>query len=98
MLDVIDCECCGSALSYGDAFRHRLALDVADGRIAAKRILGDRLAPRQPRQLCGACRTHALHTQTTKPVVSENPRWMLPLLAAFAGALVVTATLMNRHA
>ncbi len=97
MVDVIDCERCGSALSYGDAFRHRMALEVAEGRIAAKRILGDRLTPRQPRQLCGTCRTHAMQTQTTKPVVSQDPRWMLPLLAAFAGALVMT-TLLNRHA
>lgn len=93
MVEAVDCERCGTALSYGEVFRHRLAEDVATGTLHAKRILGDRLSPRKPRQLCTACREdisiHAVH----RPVAKERP-WFLPLMSAVAGAFLM-AVIMN---
>ena len=93
MIDAVDCERCGTALSYGEVFRHRLSEDVATGTHQAKRILGDRLSPRKPRKLCSPCRddigVHAVH----RPVAKERP-WFLPLMSAVAGALLM-AVIMN---
>jgi hypothetical protein len=56
MTNSLGCEICGSELSYGEQFRHRLALDAAGGRHATQAILGDRAFPRQPRPICAPCR------------------------------------------
>ena len=96
MVEVIDCDSCGSPLSYGELFRHRLAIDVSGGRRASKQILGDRLSPSLPLQLCGACRTDAVKTLPQLPrrePASDEMRWVAPLVVAFTGALVVTAAI-----
>ena len=88
MVEAVDCERCGSALSFGEVFRHRLAEDVAHDRLDAKRILGDRLSPRKPRKLCSPCRDDVAHHQVHRPAVHDQ-QWMLPLMTAVAGALMM---------
>lgn len=96
MADDIDCERCGVALSYGEAFRHRMAEEVATGAFSSKRILGDRLSPRRPRQLCSPCRDeisiHAMHRPAAK-----DRSWFLPIMSAVAGALLMAVVLNVRR-
>jgi hypothetical protein len=95
MNQVVDCQRCGAALSYGETFRHQLAQEVSGERVAARRILGDRLSPRDPKALCGACRTHA---EVQLPVVApvKLKPWLLPVAAAMFGALLVAAIVRGR--
>jgi hypothetical protein len=82
-----DCERCGTSLSYGEVFRHSIALDVAAGRFESKRILGDTLSPRKPRKFCTDCRTHE-HRFAPRGTELSRPRRIVPLAAAFAGIMV----------
>lgn len=97
MVEVVGCDSCGSPLSYGELFRHRVALEVSGGRRAARQILGDRLSPSVPLQLCGGCRAQAERSLPDLPrreaASQDEMRWVAPLLVAFTGALLVTAAI-----
>jgi hypothetical protein len=95
MIQTVDCQRCGAMLSYGEVFRHRLAVDVATGRHASKQILGDRLSPRSPQALCGACRTHAEVNFSPAAEPAKHPAWLLP--AAAAVGLLLVATVLRRR-
>jgi hypothetical protein len=97
MVDTKDCERCGTALSYGEIFRHQLAVEVSSGKIDAKRILGDRLSPRSPLQLCSLCRCDVTKLPMPASAASSNHHWLLSLMAAVAGAFVLTAMLHVRR-
>lgn len=93
MVEAVDCERCGTALSYGEVFRHRLAEDVSTGTIDSKRILGDRLSPRKPRKLCSPCRVDMTEHAVHRPAVKDK-HWLLPFVSAVAGAMFM-AIIMN---
>jgi hypothetical protein len=93
MVEAVDCERCGSALSYGEVFRHRIAEDVSAGTLDSKRILGDRLSPRKPRKLCSPCRTDISEHTVHRPL-AKRQHWFFPLMSAVAGAMVM-AIIMN---
>jgi hypothetical protein len=95
MLQVVDCQRCGAALSYGETFRHQLAREVAGERVAARRILGDQLSPRKPKALCGGCRTQAEAELPVTPAIKRSP-WLLPAAAAMFGLLLVAAIVRGR--
>jgi hypothetical protein len=95
MIQTVDCRHCGAALSYGERFRHNLAREVAGGRQASKQILGDRLSPKNPQALCGACRSHA-EEHAPEPVVAKQHPWLLPAAAAMVGLLLVATVLKAR--
>lgn len=97
MVEAVDCERCGSALSYGEVFRHRMAEDVCTGTIGAKRILGDRLSPRKPRKLCSSCRVEMTEHAVHRPAERSKP-WLVPLASALAGAFVMAVILNARRA
>jgi hypothetical protein len=92
MVDTIGCECCGTPLSFGEVFRHNMAVDVAAERRAAQRILGDRLSPDRPKPICETCRTqpHLELRFSPRPAVRVLP------LVAFAGAMLLTLALRGR--
>jgi hypothetical protein len=94
MTQVVDCQRCGASLSYGEVFRHQLAQEVAGGRPASKQILGDRLSPRKPKAMCGACRTHAQHELPAEAPAKSRP-WLMPVVAA-VGVLLIAAVLRVR--
>lgn len=96
MTDMVDCQRCGTALTYGEVFRHQLAQDVASCGSDARRILGDHLSPRHPRQLCTPCRSEMTVDAVHRPAVKDK-HWLMPVLSAFAGALVMAVILSARR-